>query len=86
MNCGTATMPRKRRSFMLDERVINVIAKAAQRKNVSANRYLENLLFLHGKQIGELDDDAQPLGELRGGDRTATDNESQMNGEEVKSR
>lgn len=69
MNCGTATMPRKRRSFMLDERVINVIAKAAQRKNVSANRYLENLLFLHGKQIGELDDDAQPLGELRGGNR-----------------
>ena len=78
MNCGTATMPRKRRSFMLDERVINVLAKAAQRKNVSANRYLENLLFLHGKQIGELDDDAQPLGELRGGSRTATDEEKKQ--------
>jgi hypothetical protein len=76
MNCGTAIMPRKRRSFMLDERVIDVLAKAAQRKNVSANRYLENLLFLHGKQIGEIDDDAQPLGELRGGDRTATEQES----------
>jgi len=75
MNCGTATMPRKRRSFMLDERVINVIAKAAQRKNVSANRYLENLLFLHGKQIGEIEDDALPLGELRGGDRTPSEGE-----------
>ena len=78
MNCGTATMPRKRRSFMLDERVIDVLARAAQRKNVSANRYLENLLFLHGKQIGELADDAQPLGELRGGSRTATDEETKQ--------
>ncbi|MGB7487212.1 MAG: hypothetical protein WA901_13550 [Phormidesmis sp.] len=45
---------------------------------MSANRYLENLLFLHGKQIGELDDDAQPLGELRGGSRTATDEEKKQ--------
>ena len=61
------SMPRKRRSYKIDERVIDAIARAAQKSNMSANKYLENLLFMHSKQIGELPMDAQPLGETRGG-------------------
>ena len=61
------TMPRKRRSYKIDERVIEAIARAAQKSNMSANKYLENLLFVHSKQVGELPMDAEPLGETRGG-------------------
>ena len=42
-------MPRKRRSYKIDERVIEAIARAAQKSNMSANKYLENLLFIHSK-------------------------------------
>lgn len=71
MTCLTAQMPRKRRSYNIDERLINVLSQLAQKDNMSANRYLENLLFSHGQQRGVLPMDAQPLGETRGGDFTS---------------
>lgn len=63
-------MPRVRRSYKIDERVIDALSAAAAKSNMSANRYLENLLFSHGKTVGEIPLDAHPLGETRGGDRT----------------
>ena len=61
-------MPRIRRSYKIDERAIEALARAASKINMSANRYLENLLFSHAKTIGEISFDAEPLGETRGGD------------------
>lgn len=70
MTCLAVPMPRKRRSYNIDERVINVLSELAKKDNMSANRYLENLLFSHGQQRGALPMDAQPLGETRGGNFT----------------
>ena len=65
-------MPRKSRSYNLDERVIDVVRALAQKENMSQNRYLENLLFIHGQQRGEIPMSAKPLGETRGGDFTSS--------------
>lgn len=70
MTCIPAPMPRKRRSYNIDERLIDVLSELAQRDNMSANRYLENLIFSHGQQRGILGMDAKPLGETRGGDHS----------------
>lgn len=69
------TMPRVRRSYKIDERVVEALTRAAAKSNMSANRYLENLLFSHGKTVGEIPFTEEPLGETRGGDRTATKTE-----------
>ena len=71
MNSAIATMPRKKRSYAIDERVIDAIQRAARKSNMSANRYLEKVLFGHAQSIGELPIEAEPLGELRGGDFTS---------------
>lgn len=71
MVSAAMNMPRKKRSYALDERVIEAIQKAARDANMSANRYLEGLMFTHAKSIGKIPLDAQPLGELRGGDFTS---------------
>ena len=71
MNSAIATMPRKKRSYAIDERVIDAIQRAARKSNMSANRYLEKVLFGHAQSIGELSIEAEPLGELRGGDFTS---------------
>lgn len=65
-------MPRIRRSYKIDERVVDALTRAAAKSNMSANRYLENLLFSHGKTVGEIPLDSMPLGETRGGDRTSS--------------
>ncbi len=62
-------MPRKSKTFKLDERVLEALERMARRKNASANRYLENLLFSLAKQEGEIPIDELPLGETRGGER-----------------
>lgn len=72
------SMPRIRRSYKIDERVIDALMRVAAKSNMSANRYLENLLFSHGQTMGEIPFDAAPLGETRGGDRTIK-NEGQTN-------
>lgn len=70
MVCSVQSMPRIRRSYKIDERVVDALTRAASKSNMSANRYLENLLFSHAKTVGELPFEAEPLGETRGGDRT----------------
>ncbi|NEP16875.1 MAG: hypothetical protein F6J97_08205 [Leptolyngbya sp. SIO4C1] len=68
-------MARKRRTYHLDERVIEALQSIARKNFTSANRYLEEVLFDLAKKEGELPKDALPLGELRGGDRTSGDDE-----------
>lgn len=71
-----ATMPRKNRTFRIDERLIDGLARVARLKNMSANKYMEDLLLKVCKEEGVLPIDALPLGETRGGDRTTTEEAS----------
>ena len=68
-----AQMPRKRRTYTIDERLIEALAKMAAAKNASANRFLENLLWEKATTDGFISDKEKPLGETRGGDRTTED-------------
>ena len=63
-------MARKRRTYNIDERLIEALAAMAAEKNASANRLLENILWEMASAGGYLDKGAKPLGETRGGDRT----------------
>lgn len=69
----TLSMPRKRRTYTIDERLIDALARMAAAKNASANRFLENLLWEKATAEGFISKDEQPLGETRGGDRTSSD-------------
>jgi hypothetical protein len=64
-----ASMPRKNRTFRLDERLIDGLAEVARNQNTSANKIIENWLLKLCKDEGILPPDAKPLGETRGGDR-----------------
>ncbi|MEM8806870.1 MAG: hypothetical protein AAGF01_12655 [Cyanobacteria bacterium P01_G01_bin.38] len=64
-------MPRAKRSYSLDTRVIEGLKELAKDNFTSANRYLEEVLFKHLQAKGVIPDDARPLGELRGGDFTS---------------
>ena len=72
MICSAGQMPRKRRSYILDERVIDAIARLADQRKTSANRCLEEVLFFYSQQMGLIPAEAERLGETRGGDRTGT--------------
>jgi hypothetical protein len=70
-------MPERKRkavTYRIDEAIIKAIDKIARENNSSVNRYIENLLYAHCKQKGELIN-IEPLGETRGGDRSKTDKE-----------
>ena len=62
----TQNMSRRAAAYRLDGRVLSAIARLALKSNMSVNKYLENLLFAHGKILGEIPIDALPLGETRG--------------------
>lgn len=68
---NAAQMPRKRRTYTIDERLIDALAKMAAAKNASANRFLENILWEKATTEGLIPKSAKPLGETRGGDRTS---------------
>lgn len=70
-------MPRKKVTYRLDTRLIEAAKKRARMDNNSANNWLENLLISTLKDDGVLAEDFEPLGETRGGDRTATEEEGQ---------
>ncbi len=72
----SAQMPRKRRTYTIDERLINALANMAAAKNASANRFLENILWEKATSEGFLSSSEKPLGETRGGDRTSEGNEA----------
>jgi hypothetical protein len=63
-------MPRSNRAFRLDDRLLEALDRLAKKGNISANKYLENLLLSHTKQVGEIPMDAEPLGDPRGGKRS----------------
>ncbi len=65
-----ADMPRSTRAFRIDERLLEALDRLAQKGNISANKYIENLLMSHAKQVGEIPMDAEPLGDPRGGRRS----------------
>ena len=66
--CNPA-MPRSTRAFRIDDRLLEALDRLAMKSNISANKYLENLLMSHTKQVGEIPMDADPLGDPRGGKR-----------------
>jgi hypothetical protein len=62
-------MPARKRkavTYRIDEAITKAIDKLAREDNSSVNRYIENLLYAHCKNKGELVD-IHPLGETRGG-------------------
>jgi hypothetical protein len=63
-------MPRDAHKFRLDDRVISALKAAADEQGTSFNAYVEGILFAHGKLIGKIPADAQPLAETRGGKRS----------------
>lgn len=62
-------MPRKRISYVIDERIVELIAKLARQEGISRNRFLEKHFAQVGIRLGALPHDFEPLGETRGGDR-----------------
>lgn len=62
-------MPRKRISYVIDERIVELIAKLARQESISRNRFLEKHFAQVGIRLGALPPDFEPLGETRGGDR-----------------
>jgi hypothetical protein len=62
-------MPRTTRAFRIDDRALEALDRLSAKGNISANKYLENLLMSHAKQAGEIPMDAEPLGDPRGGKR-----------------
>jgi hypothetical protein len=68
MNC--LDMPRVRKTFVLDERVMNALDSAAKKAGYkNANQFVEATLFNLLKLSGNLEADAEPLTEGRGGKR-----------------
>ena len=66
MNC--LTMPRARKNFLIDERVLESLDDAAKRAGCkSANAFVEQVLFQSLKTSGILGADAKPLKDGRGG-------------------
>jgi hypothetical protein len=63
------TMPRRAATYRLDDRILEALERIARKNNTSVNKYLENLLFTHTKQLGEIPMTAESLGETRGGSR-----------------
>ncbi len=71
-----ATMPRSTRAFRLDDRLLEALDRLAKKGNISANKYVENLLMSHAKQLGEIPMDTEPLGDPRGGKRDGSGRKS----------
>ncbi|KAB8316167.1 hypothetical protein SD81_028245 [Tolypothrix campylonemoides VB511288] len=69
MNVLEMDRVRKTRAFRLDEAILDGLAELAKRKNSSANRLLENMLFEALKSEGVISPELEPLGETRGGDQ-----------------
>ena len=69
MNC--LDMPRIRKTFVLDERVMDALDSAAKKAGYkNANQFVEATLFNLLKLSGNLEADAKPLKDGRGGSRS----------------
>ena len=62
-----ATMPRKRRTFMFDTRLLDALKVVARKDNSSANNWLETLLMKELQARNILPENFEPITESRGG-------------------
>ena len=76
MSCQILDMARKRRTFKLDERLLDALKDVSNRSNTSANNWLETLLIDTFKDNGALPKDFSPLVENRGGLRVSQEDEA----------
>jgi hypothetical protein len=84
MNC--LDMPRVRKTFVLDERVMNALDSAAKKAGYkNANQFVEATLFNILKLSGNLDTDAEPLPEGRGGKREGAGKKKKSDDEAIES-
>ena len=72
----TVEMPRLRRQFKLDERVLEGLKVVANRYNSSVNNWVETKLIGLLKDEGILSQDFKPIEEKRGGLRTKSKDEN----------
>ena len=68
-----AAMPRKRTTITIDIEALNAFRRLAKKANMSFPKYLEARMVELAKSEGEIPVEYETLGEMRGGDRTATD-------------
>ena len=66
-------MPRKRITVSVDTEILDLLSDKATDLNTSLSRITETALIAYSKTLGLLPEDYKPLGETRGGDRTASD-------------
>lgn len=76
MSTQVLDMARKRRTFKLDERLLDALKDVSQQSNTSANNWLETLLIDTFRKKGALPKDFSPLVENRGGLRVAQSEDS----------
>lgn len=76
MSTQVLDMARKRRTFKLDERLLDALKDVSNRSNTSANNWLETLLIDTFKDNGALPKDFSPLVENRGGLRVSQEDEA----------
>lgn len=67
MNTATLPMPRKRKTFKLDEYLLEQLKIAARKDNTSANNWVETLLLNGLKKADVVEKDYYPKNENRGG-------------------
>ena len=70
MSSQALDMARKRRTFKLDERLLDALKEVATEANTSANNWLETLLINTFRKNGAIPKDFKPIAENRGGLRT----------------
>jgi len=78
MTAQTLEMARKRRTFKLDERLLEALKDVSQQSNTSANNWLETLLINTLRNEGVLPKDFTPLVENRGGLRIKNEDSSDV--------
>jgi len=71
-----AAMPRKRTTVTLDIEAIDAFRRMAKRANMSFPKFLETRMIDMAKKEGEISKDYEPLGEIRGGARSRTTEDS----------
>ena len=76
MTAQLLDMARKRRTFKLDERLLDALKDVSHQANTSANNWLETLLINTFKNEGALPEDFTPLIENRGGLRSQSKEEA----------
>ena len=67
MTAALIPMARKRKTFKLDEHLLEQLKVAAYRDNTSANNWVETLLLEALKKSGVVEEDYYPRQENRGG-------------------